>query len=100
MGKGSNVSKANKSREKNAERLAAEGKGGGGKDGMKERKPDNVQEVMKAEQAERERLKKEKEERERLKKEEEEKKQKKLAAEAAKLEAEALAKEKAKKAAT
>ena len=94
MGKGSNVSKANKSREKNAERLAAQGKGGGGKEGMKERKPDNVQEVMKAEQAERERLKKEKEERDRQKKEDEEKRQKKLAEAAAKLEAEAAAKAK------
>ena len=28
MGKGSNVSKANKARERNAEKLAAEGKGG------------------------------------------------------------------------
>lgn len=46
MGKGSNVSKANKAREKNAERLAQQGKGGGGQAGMKERKPDNVAEVM------------------------------------------------------
>jgi hypothetical protein len=93
MGKGSNVSKANKSREKNAEKLAQQGKGGGGKDGMKERKPDNVQEVMKAEQAERERLKKEKEERDKQKKEEEAKQQKKLAEAAAKLEAEMKKKE-------
>jgi hypothetical protein len=46
MGKGSNVSKANKARERNAEKLAQQGKGGGGKEGMKERKPDNVAEVM------------------------------------------------------
>lgn len=97
MGKGSNVSKANKSREKNAEKLAAQGKGGGGKEGMKERKPDNVAEVMKKEQEERERLKREKEEREKLKKEEDEKKQKKLAEAAAKAEAEAAAAKAAKK---
>ena len=96
MGKGSNVSKANKSREKNAEKLAAQGKGGGGKEGMKERKPDNVQEVMKAEQAERERLKKEKEERDQQKKEEEARLQRKLAEQAAKLEAENQVKEKPK----
>jgi len=96
MGKGSNVSKANKARERNAERLAQQGKGGGGKEGMDKRKPENVQEIMKAEQAERERLKKEKEDRERQKKEEEARRERKLAEEAAKLEAEKLAKEKAK----
>lgn len=93
MGKGSNVSKATKSREKAAEKLAQQGKGGGGKEGMASRKPDNVQQVMAAEKAERDKLKKEKEERDRKKKEEAEKEQKRLAEQAAKAEAE-LAKKK------
>jgi hypothetical protein len=37
MGKGSNVSKANKSREQAAKRAAEEGKGGGGAEGIKAR---------------------------------------------------------------
>ena len=37
MGKGSNVSKANKSREQAAKRAAEEGKGGGGAAGMAQR---------------------------------------------------------------
>ena len=93
MGKGSNVSKATKSREKAAEKAAKEGKGGGGKEGMASRKPDNLQEVMAAEKAERDRLKKEKEERERKKKEDAERERKKLAEQTAKAEQE-LAKKK------
>lgn len=92
MGKGSNVSKANKSRAENAKKLAEQGKGGGGKEGIEKRKPENVQEVMQQQQAERERIKKEKEERVKAEKEAEERKQKKMAEEAAKIEADLKAK--------
>lgn len=92
MGKGSNVSKANKSRDANAKKLAEQGKGGGGKEGIEKRKPENVQQVMLDQQAERERVKKEKEERVKAEKEAEERKQKKLAEEAAKVEADLKAK--------
>lgn len=54
MGKGSNISKANRAREDAAKRAKQEGKGGGGKSGMKARKDANVADKIAAAQAERE----------------------------------------------
>eukprot|EP00924_Labyrinthula_sp_SR-Ha-C_P007454 snap_masked-scaffold_24-processed-gene-3.15-mRNA-1 protein AED:1.00 eAED:1.00 QI:0/-1/0/0/-1/1/1/0/90 len=57
MGKGSNVSKANRAREKAAQRVKQEGKGGGGKQGMEARKDKNVVDKMNAKAAERAKVK-------------------------------------------
>ena len=62
MGKGSNVSKAQRARADAAKRAQQEGKGGGGKAGMMARKDGNVADKIAAAQAEREKIRKAREE--------------------------------------
>lgn len=62
MGKGSNVSKANRARDDAAKRAAQEGKGGGGREGMSIRKDPNVADKIAAAKVERDKIKKAREE--------------------------------------
>ena len=62
MGKGSNVSKAQRARADAAKRAHQEGKGGGGRVGMETRKDANVADKIAAAKAEREKLRKAREE--------------------------------------